>query len=76
MGDNAGQCSFSQTGRAAEQYVIHGFAAEFRGLNGNGQLFTHMRLAGKIVEPRRPQGRFKLPVIILGRWRNHAVGAH
>ena len=56
--------------------MIHRIAALICGFDGDFQIFFDVRLPGEVIQVRRPQGGFKLPVIVLLSGRNHSCSFH
>ena len=67
VGDEVGQRSLAQAGRAAEQHVVQGFSAHLRSLHHHEQLFFDLGLAVKLREVRRAEGEIKGRVGVVER---------
>ena len=58
----AGERGFAQAGRAVEQHVVHGFAAQAGGLDGDGQVLFQLVLAGEVGQAARTEAGFELRI--------------
>ncbi|CDB81265.1 unknown [Bacteroides clarus CAG:160] len=60
VGYNVGKRSFSQSGRAMQQYMIQGFSSETGGLHENTQIINDLILSAEILKVQRAESILKI----------------
>ena len=63
VGDDVGERGLPEAGRPVEEDVIEGLAPLLRGLDEDGEILLHLRLADELAERFRPQPRLGLDLV-------------
>ena len=74
--DDGGKGGLAEPGRPVEEHVVHGFATQARGLNGDAEVLLELGLAGKVGQAARAEARFKLQIFGLACAGNQLPVGH